>query len=157
MSVLNECNRILKTNSSLCLTTNLTGTFNEFYEVFINTIKELGLDKYLPKLNDHINHRGTEKSTIELIEKSGFVIKNKIKSECKMRFFNGTAFLNDSTTIIGFIDSWRNLFPGHEKQLFFDRFEQRLNEYSKSKGELTLTIPMLYLECQKIISTPNTR
>ena len=149
LNVLKECNRILKTNSSLCLTTNLTGTFNEFYSIFINTIKELGLDEYIPKLNGHINHRGTEKSTIELLETSGFEIKNKVNAAYNMRFLNGTAFLNHSFTIVGFIDSWRNLFPETEKRMFFDKFEERLNEYSKRQGELKLTIPMLYIECRK--------
>ena len=149
LTVLKECNRVLKTNSSFSLTTNLTGTFNEFYKIFTDTIKELGLEKYLPKLNEHINHRGTEESTIELLEKSGFIIKNKIKSKYKMRFLNGTTFLNNSFTIIGFVDSWRNLFPETEKRNFFNRLELRLNEYSKKQGELKLTIPMLYIECKK--------
>ncbi len=149
LTVLKECNRVLKTNSSFSLTTNLTGTFSEFYEIFINTIKELGLDEYIPRFNEHINHRGTEKSTIELLETSGFVIKNKINAIYKMRFLNGTTFLNNSFTIVGFIDSWRNLFPETEKRIFFDRFEERLNEYSKIQGELKLTVPMLYIECKK--------
>lgn len=149
LTVLKECNRVLKKNSSFSLTTNLTGTFSEFYDVFISTIKELGFDKYLIKLNEHINHRGTEESTIELLEKSDFVIKKRIRAEYKMRFLNGTTFLNNSFTIVGFIDSWRNLFPEKEKRMFFDRFEEKLNEYSKRQGELKLTIPMLYIECRK--------
>lgn len=149
LDVLIECKRVIKTNSSLCLTTNLTGTFSEFYEIFIKTIHELGYEKYMPKLNEHINHRGTEQSIVDLIEKSGFIVEKSIKSEYKMRFFNGTAFLNDSFTIVGFIDSWRNLFNEKDKQTFFDTFEQNLNEYSKINGELKLTIPMLYLECKK--------
>lgn len=149
LAALKECNRVLKTNSSFCLTTNLTGTFDEFYEIFKNTIQELSFDKYLAKLNEHINHRGTERSTIELLEKAGFVIKQKIESGYKMRFLNGTTFLNNTFTIVGFIDSWRNLFSETDKQIFFERFEQRLNEYSKRQGELKLTIPMLYVECRK--------
>lgn len=133
MKVLKECNRVIKTNAAFCLTTNLTGTFDEFYKIFISTIQELGFDQYLPKLKEHINHRGTEKSMIEILEQSGFVIKSKINSEFKMRFFNGTSFLNNALTIIGFIDSWRNLFPISERQMFFDQFEKRLNEYSKSR------------------------
>ncbi len=147
--VLNECHRVLKPDSSFCFTTNLTGTFDEFYGIFIKTIKELGFENYMSKLSEHINHRGTESSIAELTEKSGFKIKNMIKSEFTMRFFNGTAFLNDATVIIGFIDPWRNLFPEKERKIFFGRFEQRLNEYSKDKGELRLTVPMAYFECGK--------
>jgi len=147
--VLSECHRVLKTNASLCLTTNLTGTFSEFYEVYKETINELGFEKYLPQFHEHVNHRGTEKSVKELLDSSGFKIKTEVKSIYKMRFLNGTTFLNHSFIIFGFINSWRNMFEETEKQTFFETFERNLNILSKRKGELKLTIPMLYLECIK--------
>lgn len=147
--VLSECHRILKTNASLCLTSNLTGTFSEFYEVYNETLNELGFEKYLPQFNEHVNHRGTEESVRKLLDMNGFKIKNEVKSIYKMRFLNGTTFLNHSFIILGFINSWRNMFEETDKQTFFDTFERNLNILSKSKGELKLTIPMLYLECTK--------
>jgi len=147
--VLAECHRVLKTNASLCLTTNLTGTFSEFYEVYNETISELCFEKCLPQFNEHVNHRGTEESVRELLDSNGFKIKTEVKSIYKMRFLNGTTFLNHSFVILGFINSWRNMFEETEKQTFFETFERNLNRLSKSKGELKLTIPMLYLECTK--------
>ncbi|MFH0735194.1 MAG: class I SAM-dependent methyltransferase [bacterium] len=146
--VLSECHRVLKTDGSLCLTTNLTGTFTEFYDVFFETINQLGYGKYLAKLNEHVNHRGTEESVIKLIDTNGFKIINKVKSHFQMRFLNGTTFLNHSFILLGFINSWRDMFEETEKQIFFDTFESNLNVLSKNKGELKLTIPMLYLECK---------
>lgn len=147
--VLAECHRVLKTNASLCLTTNLTGTFSEFYEVYYETINELGFEKYLAQFNEHINHRGTEESVKKLLDLNDFKIKTMVKSIYKMRFLNGSAFLNHSFIILGFINSWRNMFEDTEKQIFFETFERNLNRLSSSKGELKLTIPMLYLECTK--------
>ncbi|HPM12408.1 MAG TPA: methyltransferase domain-containing protein [Bacteroidales bacterium] len=149
LTVLKECKRVIKPTGTFCLTTNLTGTFSEFYQIYRDTIIELQFDKYISKLNNHINHRGTEESTKELLEKSCFTITKTIKSNYTMRFLNGSAFLNHSFTIIGFIESWRNMFDQAEKSIFFDRFEKNLNDYSKQKGELKLTIPMLYIECKK--------
>jgi len=147
--VLTECHRVLKTNASFCLTTNLTGTFSEFYEVYNETIIELGFDTYIPQLNEHVNHRGTEESVKELLERNGFIIKKEVKSIYTMRFLNGTTFLNNSFTILGFINSWRNMFEETDKQTFFESFEKNLNIVSKRKGELKLTIPMMYVECVK--------
>ena len=147
--VLSECHRVLKTNASLCLTTNLTGTFSEFYDVYNETLSELGFEKYLPQLNEHVNHRGTAESVRELLDVNGFKIKNEVKSIYKMRFLNGTSFLNHSFIMLAFIDSWRNMFEETEKQTFFEAFERNLNILSKNKGELKLTIPMFYLECTK--------
>ncbi len=149
LHVLQECKRVLKPGGSLCLTSNLTGTFSVFYQIYHETLNELGFEKYDLKLNTHINHRGTEKSTHDLIEKAGLKIYHQKMSEYKMRFLNGTAFLNYSFIIIAFIDSWRNMFDEKDKTIFFDRFEAKLNEYAKQKGELCLTIPMIYIECGK--------
>lgn len=147
--VLAECYRVLKKGSSLCTTTNLTGTFNEFYNVFEQTLKELGLTQYYQKLENHISHRGTIESKTDLLCKSGFKIEKQVESVYTMRFLNGTTFLNHSMTIVGFIDQWRNMFAEPEKEAFFDRFESNLNKYSKLKGELKLSIPMVYFECKK--------
>src|ERR1035437_843156 len=57
LAVLSECKRVLKPTGSLCLTTNVTGTFSEFYQIYRDTIIELKLDSYISKLNDHISHR----------------------------------------------------------------------------------------------------
>ena len=147
--VLSECHRVLKTNASICLTTNLTGTFSVFYVVYKDTLHELGLEKYLPAFMEHVNHRGTEESVRELLVVNGFLIKNEVQSTYTMRFLNGTTFLNHTFIILGFINSWRNMFDETDKQTFFDALERNLNAYSKSKGELKLTIPLLYLECIK--------
>ena len=147
--VLSECRRVLKSDASLCLTTNLSGTFSEFYEVYNETIHEPGFEKYFPQFNEHVNHRGTAESVKELLDVNGFKIKNEVKSNYTMRFLNGTTFLNHSFIILGFINSWRNMFEEAERQAFFEIFERNLNLLSKRKGELKLTIPMLYLECAK--------
>jgi len=147
--VLSECHRVLKTNGSICLTTNLTGTFSEFYDVFNDTILEHGFEKYLPLLNKHVKHRGTEESVKELLERNGFNIKKFINSSYQLRFLNGTTFLNSSFTILGFISPWRNMFEENDRQVFFKLFEKNLNSLSKRNGELKLTVPMLYIECVK--------
>lgn len=149
LRVINESHRVLKKGGTFCATTNLTGTFDEFYMLFKESLYELGFEKYLKQLDNHINHRGTEESSIKLFENSGFKIVNVIKTEQSMRFYNGSAFLNHSFIIIGFIDSWINIFEETDKQLFFENFEQKLNIYANHQGELKLTIPMLYIEARK--------
>lgn len=147
--VMKEAYRVLKQGGAFCATTNLTGTFDKFYELFRESLFEFGLQKYSANLEDHINHRGTEESSLKLFEDNGFKIIKTIKSEYQMRYYNGTAFLNHPYIIIGFIDAWRNMFEEEDKERFFDNFERNLNEYSNQHGELRLTIPMLYIEAVK--------
>ena len=40
-TVFKECNRVLKKNGKLVLTTNLTGHWKEFYSIFYSTLKQL--------------------------------------------------------------------------------------------------------------------
>jgi arsenite methyltransferase len=150
LPVLRESYRILKNGSSFCTTSNLNGTFNEFYSIFEITLKELGLfEKYQHEYSLHVNHRGSIKSMREILELAGFKITTQIESDSSLRYLNGSAFLNHSVIIVGFIDPWRNLLEEQDKAVFFDKLEDNLNEYSVEKGELKVTIPMVYFECKK--------
>ncbi|MBI9051639.1 MAG: class I SAM-dependent methyltransferase [Anaerolineaceae bacterium] len=150
LAVLTACHRVMKTGASFCATTNLNGTFQEFYDVFEKTLTELGLaNKYEAEYSAHVNHRGTIRSMRKLLETGGFNIVKQIESSYQMRFLNGSAFLNYSVVIVGFIYPWRTMFDEEDKHIFFERFENNLNEYSKINGELKLTIPMAYFECRK--------
>ena len=149
-NVLKECYRVLKPGSSFCTTSNLNGTFREFYDIFESSLKELGFfEKYIDRLEQHIHHRGTVQSLGKLLEKAGFRIANQIESSFILRYLNGTAFLNHSVITVGFIDPWRNLLCDEDKEPFFDHFERKLNDYSVKIGELKVTIPMVYFECKK--------
>ena len=150
LAILKECNRVMKTGVAYCTTTNLNRTLQEFYDVFEKTMTDVGLaSQYESKYAVHVNHRGTINSMRELIEQGGFKVTRQIESSYQMRFLNGTAFLNYSVVIVGFIHPWRNMFAEGDKQKFFERLENNLNEVSKLEGELKLTIPMAYFECRK--------
>ena len=121
-----------------------------FYPLGIAKNQELFLfEKYKVEFSAHVNHRGTIESMQELIESAGFRIEKKIESNTSLRYLNGTAFLNHSVIIIGFIDPWKTLFQEEDREKFFNKFEENLNKYSEKKGELKLTIPMVYFECNK--------
>jgi ubiquinone/menaquinone biosynthesis C-methylase UbiE len=147
--VLKECCRVLNDNGTISITSNLSGTFIEFYEIFEKTLIECGFDTYLTSFHEHVNHRGTVASISELFTNVGFSIKKTVESSFVMRFLNGSSFLNHSVIVGGFSGAWRNLFNAHEIAPFFERFERNLNMHTEKHGELKLSVPMLYLECGK--------
>lgn len=149
-SVYKECFRVLKVNSPFCITTNLTGQFSVFYEIFERTAAELNLpDTVYDKLINHVNHRGTAESHRDLLIKSGFKIRKEIEREFRLRYLNGTAFLNNTIIMSGFLPAWKNILENENQELFFDKLECNLNMYSENKGELKVNVPMLYVECFK--------
>jgi ubiquinone/menaquinone biosynthesis C-methylase UbiE len=148
-NVIAECFRVLKDNGTMSITSNLSGTFHEFYEIFRETLIECGLNKYLDPLQNHVNHRGTVVSISELFTTAGFSIRKSIESAFSMRFLNGSSFLNHCVIVSGFSGAWGNVFEEDERGSFFERLENNLNLYAEKHGELKLRIPMLYLECGK--------
>lgn len=149
-NVIAECFRVLNDNGTMCITSNLSGTFQEFYEIFEKTLIESGFGKYRPGFQKHVHHRGTVSSISELFTSAGFHIKKGIESSFVMRFLNGSSFLNHSVIVSGFSGAWRNLFDAHEIDPFFEQLEKNLNCYAEKHGELKLSIPMLYMECGKM-------
>jgi len=148
--VLQECYRVLKPNSSFCITTNIVGHFSKFYEIFEVTLKELNLHKEMfEKLKKHIDHRGTAETTKELFIQNGFKIKKEVRKEFTLRYFDGTTFLNNSIIMSGFLPAWKSIINNNDVGMFFDKLEYKLNEYSEECGEFKVNVPMLYLECYK--------
>jgi hypothetical protein len=68
-----------------------------------------------------------------------------------MRYLNGTAFLNHHFIKLAFLDSWIRIVPPGKRKKVFSLLEEKLNDYSRAKGELRQTIPFVCMDCRKII------
>ncbi len=77
----------------------------------------------------------------ELLESGGFAVTRVVEREETMRFANGTALLNHHFIKLGFLDGWKSVVPGREREVF-----AQLREKLDAIGELRLTIPMAYVE-----------
>jgi ubiquinone/menaquinone biosynthesis C-methylase UbiE len=138
-AAIRECRRVAKSGATLALTTNLQGHMKEFYAVFEEVLR--GDEKAIARLRDHIEHRATVAGVRELLEAGGFNVTRVVEREGVMRFADGMALLNHYFIKLGFLDAWKNVIPGNERDVFA-RLLDTLNE----KGELRLTIPMAYIE-----------
>ncbi|HEV2911747.1 MAG TPA: class I SAM-dependent methyltransferase [Pyrinomonadaceae bacterium] len=149
--VLAECFRVAKPGAKLALTTNVVGHYREFYEVFRETLREMDRAEYLEGLNAQEAHRGTLLSLGGLLREAGWTIVKEVEDEFQMRFTDGSALLNHSLTKIGFLGGWRSVVKEDEEGPVFERIEGKLNETAKLRGELRMSVPMLYLEAEKAI------
>jgi arsenite methyltransferase len=134
-----ECRRVAKPDATLALTTNPQGHMHEFYDVFATVVRDDA--EASKRLRDHIEHRATVANVRELLESGGFKIARVIERESVMRFANGSALLNHYFIKLGFLDAWKKVVPGNEREVF-----ARLRNALDSRGELRLTIPMAYVE-----------
>lgn len=136
-----ESRRVARDGATLALTTNLQGHMREFYDVFASVLE--GAD--VATLRAHVEHRATIPAVRELLESAGFQVVRVVEREGSMRFANGTALLNHYFIRLGFLEAWKTVVAGREREVF-----ARLRERLDASGELRLTIPMAYVETRAV-------
>jgi arsenite methyltransferase len=145
-AVLANCLRMTKPGGSLFLTTNLIGHMAEFYEVFRDTLAELGRTERFPALDANIAHRGTVESVSALLREAGFEIAKAVTGSFLMRFANGSALLRHHFIRAGFLPDWKAVVGPERPRETFDALERNLDARAKQRGGLSLTIPMALIE-----------
>ena len=63
-----------------------------------------------------------------------------------MRFANGSALLRHSLIRAGFLQAWFEVIPQALRSSVFTSLEEALNAVAAKRGELSLRIPVLYVE-----------
>lgn len=144
-AVMRECRRVARPGGVLALTTNLQGHMREFYAVFEQVLTQTDDHAALARLGEHIAHRATIAGVVELLTAGGFAVSRIVEREGSRRFADGTALLNHHFIKLGFLDGWKQVAKGHERETF-TRLRDTLDQSAKATGELRLTIPMAYIE-----------
>ncbi len=148
-AVLKECWRVARPSARLALTTNLQGHMQEFYEVFESTLRALNREDDLARLRAHIAHRATVPGLKTMFQQAGFRLANVHRQSAVMRFADGSALLNHYFIKLGFLGDWKAVVEPAEQANVFACLEDNLNHLAEMQGELSLTIPMAYVEAVK--------
>jgi ubiquinone/menaquinone biosynthesis C-methylase UbiE len=145
-AALAECRRVLEPSGRLVLTTNLRGHMQEFYAVFETTLRELAKEDALGALRRHVAHRVTLDGIRTLFERAGFTVSRVVEESTAMRFLDGSALFRHYFIKLGFLEGWRGVVHPADRPEVFARLETNLNRLAQKRGDLTLTIPMAYVE-----------
>ena len=122
----------------------------EFYDVFEETLMELELPDEIRKMQKHITaKRKTVEYLKELILETGFIINTINVDGFKMRYSDGTAFLNHFLIRAAFMGSWREFLPENQADTAFLCIERKLNLLAAAKGELAISVPFVCIDCSK--------
>ncbi len=144
-----EMHRVLKTDGSICITTNPMGTFEELFDLFSIVFKEMGLEDELEKLNTYLQHRNTKASIEAEFKTSGFKLVKSKSDHTNMRFSDPVAVLNHSLIRIGFRRYWEKMIQEEMRADFFKRLLDKIGLHIQSEGAFSMKIPILYLEFRK--------
>jgi arsenite methyltransferase len=145
-----ECNRVLRPEGRLVLTTNLDGHWKEFYRIFEDTLNQTGRQDLVPRLQEQQRHRGTIGSISDLFTDNGFKVSRVFEETLDMKFLDGTTFLNHYFVKLGWLGSWKELAHAEDLESIFRPLENNLDAYAAASGGLNLTVPMAYMEGIKI-------
>jgi arsenite methyltransferase len=148
-AVLAECFRVAKPGARLVLTSNLKGHMQQFYDLYRETLVDLGKSRYLDRLAVNEAHRGTKESISGMVEGAGFRVLKIVEDRFYLRYLDGSAMLRHSLTRVGFLGGWRAVLEPEEEREVFTILEERLNKLARRDGELKMTVPMLYLEARR--------
>lgn len=148
--VLAECARVTQSGGLLCMTSNVVGHMAEFYEVFRTVLTEHGDPAALERLADNLAHRGTPGSHAALLEAAGFRVRRMVEGRFDFRYADGTALLRAWFIRLGFMGGWLAIVDPQAQADVFRAVERRLNAQAALLGELRLTVPMLYLEAERL-------
>jgi arsenite methyltransferase len=149
-TALQECGRVSKPGARLVLTTNLQGTMQEFYAVFETSLVELGQLQAVQALHKHVAHRATLQGLADLFQRAGFRLADIHEETGVLRYADGSAFLNHFFIKRGFMPAWKTIPDPAGLEAVFARLEANLNHLAQARGELALTIPMAYVEAEKV-------
>ena len=149
-AVLAECFRVARPDAQIILTTNVVGHYQEFYEAFAETLREMDKAELIEKLDAQAAHRGTRATLSSLLAEAGWKLTRVVENSFEMRFADGAALLHHSLIRFGFLGGWRGVVAGEDEREAFRRIESKLNAIAHQQGELRMTVPMLYLEAKKI-------
>jgi hypothetical protein len=122
----------------------------EFYEVFASALYDLGKQKAVETLRSHVEHRATLEGIAALFSRTGFRITKVCEEAASLRFVDGSAFLRHYFIKLGFLDGWRSVVDASEQEVVFAQLEANLNRLAEARGELALTIPIAYIEAEKV-------
>lgn len=149
-AVLRECRRVLKRGGRLALTSNVEGFMAELYDLFARILAERGETEAETALHWHVAHRGTVTSIGERLRRAGLRVTRAEQRECPMRFADGSALLRHYFIRLGFLEGWRSVVNTTTEREVFDALEARLNARAGERGDLALTVPLVYLEAETV-------
>jgi ubiquinone/menaquinone biosynthesis C-methylase UbiE len=147
-AALRECARVLRHGGSLALTTNLQGHMDELYREMRDVLADAGSPEDLARLDAHIAHRATAESVRALLERADLHVQREHREEFALRYADGTALVWHWFIRVGFLPDWRAIAPERDREVI-PRLVERLNALARDKGDLSLTIPALFVEASR--------
>ncbi len=147
--ILLECFRVLKDGGNLCISTNPIGTFEAFFLLFEEVLKELELEEAIGIFREYVSHRESKEKIVDDFDRMGFVLEKAIEDKTYMRFVDASAIFDHGLIRIGFLATWQKIIPESVHDKFFEILKSKIDAVIQETGAFKMNIPILYLQFRK--------
>ena len=121
----------------------------EFYRTFEETLQEENLYGEIGKMKEQIYSKRKPVAEIKsLLALSGFSITRIISDTFTIRCIDGRSMLNHYLIKYWFLPGWKDIVKEEDRIPVFEKVERKLNRYAESKGELSLSVPYITIDCK---------
>jgi len=146
---LSECRRILKSEGQFLFSVNLEGTMKEFYNVFSDVLKDMGLHECVVAMKRHIrDKRRPLDELLRSVQTAGFTVISSVNDHFCYHFSNGTAMLSHSLIRNFFLPEWKALLPSVNASGIIAQVEKKMNVLAEKGNGFHLTIPFAVVDCR---------
>jgi arsenite methyltransferase len=146
-----ECNRVSKIGAQFVFTYNTDKTFIEFYDMFRQVLRELGLGEFEKNIDLHISSKRKPLSEFKkLLVGSGFKIRRVYRDKFRYKFSDGTAMLNHFFMNLAFLPPWKGIVPEPLLNKVFGAIEEKINRRATDRGGFQMTVPFVTIDCRNV-------
>ncbi len=146
-----ELHRVSKPGAQFVFTFNTNRTFQQFYDVFHQVLVENGMEEFQKKVDEHVYaKRKPVELFIDLLERNGYRLVSMYRDNFSYRFSDGTAMLDHSFVKMALMPDWKEILPDESRETVFGKIEAKLNEIADQAGSLSMHVPFLIMNCQRL-------
>ena len=146
-----ELSVVNKKRGYLILTTNLDNCMYEFYNIFNLLLKRIGKESYIENLHEHQKERVTISELRHLYRSNGYKISKIVESVFTLIYADSKSFFDNEFIQMGFIKNWQRVVETRQAwdNIQFE-IEQEIDRIVSKDDKFTLTVPIVYIEGQKL-------
>ncbi len=139
--VIETCCKLANPGARLIVTICPNGVFREIYDVFGDTLIQLGLNNLLDELNTYQASRLSLDEAAGRISQAGFEIEETVIKWHGIKYTDGTALLHHCMVQYVFLEDWKQLIPVEVQNDFFKLLQDNLNAKASNEHGLYMSIP----------------
>lgn len=139
--VIRTCFDLALPGAQLVITICPKGVFREIYEVFSDSLLQMGLNHLVEEIDSYQSSRLSMDEAAGRLSHVGFILKEVTTKWHGIKYTDGTALLNHCMVQYVFLDDWQQIIPIDVQKDFFTIFEEKLNYKASNEDGLYMSIP----------------